>query len=69
MLPKESFQTVDIILVLLNAFIILCVTSLYIHSHTSSDSRGHIISQVKNVNGSMLTREAKLSIHDANQSS
>ena len=69
MLQKGSFHIIDIILVLLNIFIILCVILLYIHSHTSSDCRGHIVSKVRNVNGSMLTREAKLSVHDANHTS
>ena len=67
MLQKESLNIIDIILVLLNIFIILSVISLYIHIH--SDCRGHIVSKVKNVNGSILTREAKLSTHDANHTS
>ena len=58
MLPNESSQNLDIILVFINIFIILCVISFNKHSHKPSDGRGHVVSKLKNGNNKMLTREA-----------
>ena len=59
-----EFDTVDIILMILNIIIIVMIIMFHIQSH-ASDCRGQLITKTKSSDGHICTRQAKLSIHEA----
>lgn len=61
-------KTYEIVIIILNIFILLLIIFFHIQSH-SSDCRGYVVSKTKTSNGLSVVREAKLSIHDANHPS
>jgi hypothetical protein len=62
-----SFNTSDIVIVSLIVLAIVLIIFFHIQAH-SSDCKGQILTKSKTSDGFTRTREAKLSIHDANRS-
>ena len=64
MSTEFSFSTFEIIDIILHLLTLAIVSSLFINTH-KGDCRGVVVSQKQNPDGHWVTREAKLSMHEA----
>lgn len=61
---SEIFQTADIVILCLEIAIISLLIFFHVQTH-ATDCRGQLITKTKTPEGRLCTRQAKLSIHDA----
>ena len=61
----ELYQTVDIVIICLEIVIISLLIFFHIQTH-ATDCRGQLITKTKTPEGLTCTRQAKVSIHEAN---
>ena len=64
MSTEFTFSTFEIINIILHLLTLVIVSSLFINTH-KGDCRGVVMSQKQNPDGHWVTREAKLSMHEA----
>ena len=64
MTTEFTFSTFEIIDIILHLLTLVIVASLFINTH-KGDCRGVVVSQKQNPDGHWVTREAKLSVHEA----
>ena len=63
-----AFDTIDIILMILNIIIIVLILMFHIQTN-ATDCRGQLVTKTKSSDGHICTRQAKLSIHEAGHAS
>ena len=64
MTTEFTFSTFEVIDIILHLLTLVIVASLFINTH-KGDCRGVVVSQKQNPDGHWVTREAKLSMHEA----
>ena len=61
--PEVSFKTFEILSILIDLIILVIVFLQFINTHCG-DCRGMIMSRTKTSDGQLVTRQAKLSMHE-----
>ena len=61
---SELFETADIVILCLEIVIISLLIFFHVQTH-ATDCRGQLITKTKTPEGRLCTRQAKLSIHEA----
>ena len=64
MSPEVTFSTFEILSLIFNIFITILLIFQIIKSH-HGDCRGAVVSKIQSSDGQCVTREAKLSMHEA----